>query len=133
MTKNMEVIISRRRGPSRRSTRLAFRSTVTAVMVLVAAYVVQSRALPALSERTGEPGRGTPAALSWLTGLQGWLMYLPLPGLILGFAAIAMRRLRPILSPLAALATLAAVVALVATLAASLVPLYQLPKEFIRQ
>jgi len=122
----------RRRRPGSWATRLAFRSTVTAAATLVAAYVVQSQAMPALTEKTGELGRGAPAALSWLTGLQGWLMYIPLPGLILGVAAITMRRLRPILSPLAALASLLAVVTLVATLAASLAPMYQVPEELIQ-
>ena len=99
---------------------MAFRSTATALVALIAAYVVQSKALPALTREMSELGNDSPAAVSWLMGLRGWLIVVPLPGLVLGIAAIALRRLRPILSPLAALASLAAVVALVATLAASL-------------
>lgn len=120
---------SLRRRPGSWATRLAFRSTATALVALIAAYVVQSKALPALTREMSELGNDSPAAVSWLMGLRGWLIVVPLPGLILGIAAIALRRLRPILSPLAALASLAAVVALVATLAASLVPMYQIPAE----
>jgi len=127
----MEIHISRRRRSSVWMNRLAFRSTITAVMAMIASYVV-SQVMPTIAEKTGELGRSAPSALSWLTGLQGWLLYLPLPGLILGFCAIGMRRLRPILAPLAALATLAAVIALIATLAASIVPMYQVPEELMQ-
>jgi len=120
-----------RRKPGPWAIRLAFRSTATALVALIAAYVVQSKALPALTQEMSEPGTGPPTAVSWLMALRGWLIVVPMPGLILGIAAIALRRLRPLLAPLAALASLAAVVALVATLAASLVPMYQIPAELI--
>jgi len=108
---------------------LAFRSTATAASALVAAFILRSAALPKLGGEMSGLGANLPVTTSWLAGMRGWLVIFPLPGLILGIAAMAMRSVRPVLAVFAALMSAAAVLLIVATLAASLVPMYRMPEN----
>jgi hypothetical protein len=129
--KQQEVIIQVVR-PQRRSvwsTRLAFRSTVTSLLALVAAYVVKTMAFPALDREHAEAARHLSPLLRALAELRSWIMFLPIPGVALGFTAIALRPLRPLLAPLAMLAAVLAVAAIVGILVAGLAPMYQMPAD----
>lgn len=115
----------RPRRPGRWSTRLAFRATLMAAMALAAAYVVQTKALPALDRESSDTLPNLPTPLHGLVALRDRLILVPLPALALSLAAIALRPLRPLLAPLAAIAAVLAVAAVVGSLVVSLFPLYQ--------
>jgi hypothetical protein len=129
MFSGVQIDVSGYRHPGRWATRLAFRSTLIAACALVAAYIVDTRALPTLSKEMGEAVSRLPVYLRWLVGLRDWLLYVPIPGLVLGLAALILRPLRSLLAPLAALASLLAVAAIVGTLVVTLMPIYQVPAD----
>ena len=85
--------------------------------------------MPTLSKETSEAVSRLPVYLHWFVGLRDWLLYVPIPGLVLGVAALILRPLRPLLAPLAALASLLAVAVIVGTLVIALVPMYQVPAD----
>jgi hypothetical protein len=128
-----EVIIrivhpqSRRRGQW--FTRLAFKSTTTSILAIVAAYIVNAMAFPALEREHAEAAKNSSPVLRGLLELRPLLMFLPLPGLVLGVAAIVLRPLRPLLAPLALVASILAVAAIVGVLVAGLAPMYQMPTD----
>ena len=105
---------------------LAFRTATTAVSAIVAAFILRSTALPSLEQQIRELGVAVPQVTTWVLGLGGWLAVLPVPGLALAVAAIAIRSARPTLAVAAAVATFAAVLAIGGSLVASLLPMYQL-------
>jgi len=125
----IQIEVSRQRRPGGWTTRLAVRSILIAACALFAAYIVDTRALPTLSKETGEAVSHLPTYLRWLVGLRGWLLYVPIPGLVLGVAAVVLRPLRPLLAPLAALASLLAVAVIVGALVVALLPMYQVPAD----
>ncbi len=128
-TREVEIRIVR---PPRRGvwlTRLAFRSTLTSALAIVAAYIVKTMALPALGKETEDAASAIPADWRWLLSLRDYLLFLPIPGLVLGVAAIALRPLRPLLAPLALVAAVLAVVAIAGSLVVTLAPLYRVSGE----
>ncbi len=123
----IQVVQPRARGVWVR--RLAFRSTMTSILALVAAYVVKTMALPALDREHAEAAKNLSPILGMLLALRPWIMFLPIPGLALGLSAIVLRPLRPLLAPLALLASVLAVAATVGVLVAGLAPMYQIPAD----
>ena len=117
----------RRRGAW--PTRLAYRATITSILALVAAYVVQTAAMPVLDREYADAAKHLSPLPRGLLDLRGWLMFLPIPGLALGLAAIVLRSLRPLLAPLALLASVLAIAAIVGVLVAGLAPMYQMPAD----
>lgn len=119
------------RGRRSFGTWLAFRSTFTAASTLIAAWIVQRTALPALTRESAGTSASSSGLANVVLALRDWLIWLPLPGLLLGVAAIVLTTVRGPLALLAALAAFAAVAALVAVLVFSLAPLYQVPPDLL--
>lgn len=106
-------------------TWLAFRSTVTAAAAIAAGWVVKATALPALTREVGEGGVASTPLPEWVLALGDWLPLVGVPGLVLGLAAIRLRRFRPPLAVLATIASVGAIVAIVGTLIGLMLPFYQ--------
>ena len=111
------------------SLRLAMRATLTSIVAIVAAVVIESTALPKLEGELKGLGRQQPAALKWAGVFQGRLRYVPVPALVLGLAALALPTLRPVLAVLAMGALALAMVIVVGSLVGSLAPMYQVPED----
>ncbi len=123
------MFFGRKRGAGAFSLRLAMSATLTSLCAIVAAVVFESKAMPKLQGELQSMHLRTPAALKWVAPFQGHLRYVPVPALVLGIAALALRPFRPVLAPLAMAATLAAVAILVGSLVAVIAPMYQMPGE----
>jgi hypothetical protein len=108
---------------------LAVRSTTTAAIALGAALMLQSTALPRLTEERQAAGDASARAGGWMDAIGARLAYVPLPALAVGVAAIGFRAARPVLAIVAALLALAAVVLVLGTLITALAPMYQIPRE----
>lgn len=107
---------------------LAVRSVLTSIMAIIVAVVVNTLASPMLAKQTSELGLDAPGWASMITQMKGVLLFVPVPGLCLGIAALSFRSLRPVLAPLAAIATLLAVMLIVGSLVAAILPMYQMPR-----
>ncbi len=108
---------------------LAGKAIAISLAAIVAAVVLNQMALPRLAEELHGLQRQPSSFIVFGLKHRGLLPFLPVPGLILGIAAFAMRPLR---SPLALLAMLAAVAAtgvIVAMLLGSMAPLYEIPRD----
>ena len=110
-------------------TWLALRSVLTAGMAIVVAIILNRTAMPRLTAETPTTHANLPSGLSCLLVGRHLLPWIPVPGLLLGLAALALRPLRPILAVLAAIGCLIAVVLIVGALIGALAPLYQAPAE----
>jgi hypothetical protein len=123
------MLVAPKRRSGSFSLRLAFRATLTATVAIVAAVIIESTAMPKLETELKGLQRQPPTSLKWAGAFQGRLRYVPVPALVLGIAAIASRRLRPVLAGLATAASLVALVIVVGSLVAALAPMYQIPAE----
>ena len=110
-------------------TWLALRSVFTAGMAIVVAIILNRTAMPRLAAEAPTTHVNLPAGLSCLLVGRHLLPWIPVPGLLLGLAALLLRPLRPILAALAAIGCLIAVVLIVGALIGALAPLYQAPAE----
>ncbi|MBI4580328.1 MAG: hypothetical protein HY718_11540 [Planctomycetes bacterium] len=107
---------------------LAAKAIAISVVAIGAAIVLSRMALPKLAE-TLHGMNVTPAP--WvLKGLeyQAELPMLPVPGLLLGIAAIMFKPCRPLLAALALAAAVLATGVIVAMLIGSMAPLYEVPR-----
>lgn len=105
---------------------LAFRSLATGLVTVPAAFIVKHHGLNALARQQQELGGETPA---WLAMTVEWLIFLPLPGVLLAIAALRLRSLRLPLAVLSMACTLLCTVLIVAALVGSLAPFYQWPAD----
>jgi hypothetical protein len=105
------------------TTWLAFRSLITGLVALVAAYMVDSAALPRLaSESRGlEKTASVPAILGTI---QPYLMHIPATAVGIALMAVMIRSLRGILAPIAAILSVVAVAAVIGVFLGALRPLY---------
>lgn len=111
------------------STRLAWRSTLTAAVAIVVGVVLARTALPKLASESDGAKTSLPAGLSRLVVKPVLLPYVPVPALLLGIGSLVLRPLRPVLAPLSALLSILAIAILVATLIAAMMPLYQVSHD----
>jgi hypothetical protein len=110
---------------------LAVRSTATAVTGIVVAMTLGSTALPKLSEELKASDLQPPAPLGVLVANPQALPMLPVPGLLLGIAAIVLRPFRGPLAILSAIAATAAMVLIVGALIGSLAPMYSMSVDML--
>ncbi len=111
------------------STRLAVRSVLTCVVAIVVGVMVSSSALPKLEREVKEAGGHRSPVMRKLVESRSLLPFAPVPGLLLGIAALVLRPLRAPLALAAMLATVACVGLLIATLGAAMAPLYDVPAD----
>ena len=119
-------------GRGRRSsfwTWLAFRSIIAAALAIVVAIIVNRTAMPKLTTEAPTAQSDLPLGLTGLVAHRGLLPLVPVPGLLLGIAALVLRPLRPLLAILATIGCVLAVVLILGTLVGALAPLYQAPAE----
>ncbi len=117
----------RRRG--RFATRLAVRSILTGVVAIIVGYFVQSTALNRIRQEEVKPAVNLPPVVSTIAANPGVLPFLPVPGIILGVAAMILRPLRGILASLAALMVALSIAAIIGSLVVALAPMYQMPDD----
>jgi hypothetical protein len=123
------MFLGRKLRPGSFALSLAVRATMTAAGAIVAAMIFESAAMPKLQGELKAMNLRPPAGLAWVVPFQGHLRYVPIPALVLGIAAIALRPLRRPLAIAAMALALLAVVILVGSLVAAIAPMYQMPAE----
>ncbi len=122
-------LMIRRGGPRSWGLWLSVRAVLTAGMGIGLAILLRSAVLPNLEKESQGAGTSAPASLAWILTLKPWLPLLPVPGLVVGIVAIAIRDLRGVLGPLAALLSLVGVLLVAGSLVAALSGLYQMPGD----
>lgn len=106
------------------STYLAGKAIVVSLAAIAASLVLSRMALPRLSAVLGEMGAQPPGWAMAALQFQNELPLLPVPGLLLGIAALMFRPFRTPLAVAAMLAAVAATAMIVAMLVGTLVPFY---------
>jgi hypothetical protein len=110
---------------------LSMRAILTGITALIVAFILQSTTLPKLAGESRAAGTPQPRPIQWLLAHHHTLPALPAAAIILGIAAIAWRRFRPLLAALSVIAVLLSLVAIVATLVGAMLPLYQMPPDLM--
>jgi hypothetical protein len=123
------MFFGRKRRPGSFSLQLAIRATVLAVCAIVAGMIFESQAQPKLNTELEGLHLQRPAILKWVEPFQGHLRYVPVPALVLGIAALALRPFRPVLAIAAMVAAVLAIMILVGSLLAVMAPMYQVPAD----
>jgi hypothetical protein len=103
----------------------AVRSVVTAIVCIVVAIILHKAAIPALISKGELPESNMSDLTHLVVDNHQWLPWVPVPALILGFAAVVLRPLRGLLVPFAVLASLVAVVVIIGSLIVVMMPMYQ--------
>lgn len=127
---NLESAIAALRQQKRHrwAVSMAIKAILLSIVASGAGFVVGRMALPKLIDALHGMGQKPPELILTSLQYQDLLPLLPLPGLVLGIAALMFRVFRPLLAPLAMLAAVLATFGIVAMLIGSMAPLYQIPR-----
>jgi hypothetical protein len=109
---------------------LAFKAIAVSLAAIVAAMVLSRMALPKLVEAMHGLGSKPPDWVLLALDYRNELPLLPVPGLLLGIAAIMFRPFRGVLAVAALLAAGLATFAIVAMLIGCLAPFYDATRAF---
>ncbi|MHC4442594.1 MAG: hypothetical protein ACYTF1_10025 [Planctomycetota bacterium] len=103
---------------------LAVRSVATAVIAIVVAIILHKTAIPALVGNYDSNSSNVSTFTQLVIDNQQLLPWIPVPALIVGITAVAIRHSRGILAPVAAITSLIAVIVIVGSLIAVMMPMY---------
>jgi hypothetical protein len=110
------------------ATLMAVKAALLSAVAIAAAVVLTRMALPKLVEALHCAGRPSSPLVLMELRYQDTIPLLPVPGLILGIAALMFRPFRALFAILAMLAALVATAGIVALLIGSMAPLYEVPR-----
>jgi hypothetical protein len=113
------------------SRRLAIRSIVIGFVAIIAAIMVQMTALVKLNAFAKEMGLQKTLSAQWVHAASIVLPVFPIPAVIFGGLALAIKPLRPLFAILAAIAALLGLILIVLTLGLAMAPMYSIPHDLV--
>ena len=109
--------------------RMAMRATVTSLTAIAAAIAIDSTALPRLKAESKGMRGSAPAAVRWTSAFQGHLVWVAVPGLLCGIAAVTFKPLRQPLAWVAMGFSAVALYIIVGSLLSAMAPMYQIQTD----